>query len=142
MMGLADAPRQPQQEDQDFRHGLVEFCRNFIAELDIRQCAGQHLVLLDRDAMLFGDLDDLLADRALALGDHPRRAGPVVMQRDRELFFGNLAFGWFAHSARSRKWPALAETSCNGAPSRITISPGVSSARASAWLRCETPARN
>jgi hypothetical protein len=31
---LADAARQPQHEDQDFRHRLVEFGRNFVAEFD------------------------------------------------------------------------------------------------------------
>ncbi len=54
------------------------------------------------------------------------------MQRDRERVFHlilrlvpGLVPALLAHSARSRKWPALAETSCSGAPSRITISPGV-----------------
>ena len=42
--------------------------------------------------MGLGDLDDLGADRALALGDDARRARPVVMQRDRKLAF------WFRRS--------------------------------------------
>ena len=37
---------------------------------------------------------------------------------------------------------AGAALGCGGAPSRITISPGVSSARLSAWLSCAAPARN
>ena len=85
-----------------------------------------------------GDLDDLRADGALALGDDARRAGLVIMQRDRK-----LAFGIDAHSARSRKWPARAAgAACGGAPSRITISPGCSSARLSAWLSSDAPARS
>src|SRR6185437_5725135 len=136
-MPSARASRQPQHEDQNLGHRLVEFGRNFVTELDIGQRAGQHLVLLYRDAMLFRDLDDLLADGTLALGDHRWRTGAIVMQRDRELVLGRTA-----HSARSRKCPALAETSCNGAPSRTTISPGCNSARDSAWLSCATPARN
>ena len=51
------------------------------------QRARQHLVLLDRDVVGLGELDDLGADRALALGDDARRTGLVVMQRDRELAF-------------------------------------------------------
>src|SRR5665213_2826458 len=130
---LANSPRQPQHEDQHFGHRLVEFRGNFIAEFDVGQRPGQHFVFLDRDAMLFGHLDDLGADAALALGDHARRAGAVVMQRDRE-----LSLGLFAHSARSRKCPALVKTGCGGAPSRITMSPGRNSALLSAWLSCDT----
>ena len=77
--------RQPQHENQDLGDRLVELRRDLIAELDLGQRAGQHLVLLDRDVVGFGDLDDLVADRALALGDDARRAGAVVMQRDRKL---------------------------------------------------------
>src|SRR6202011_1417494 len=99
--------------------------------------ARQHLVLLDRDIVGFCDLDDLGADGALALGNDPGRTGPVVMQRDRE-----LGFGVDAHSARSRKCPARAGCGCGGVPSRITISPGLSSARLSAWPSCAAPARN
>src|SRR5215207_653702 len=102
------------------------------------QGARQHLVLLDRDVMFPGELDDLRADDALALGDDPGGAGLVVVQRDRK-----LVPGLDAHSARSRKWPARAAgAACGGAPSRITISPGCSSARLSAWLSCEAPARS
>src|SRR5581483_7784961 len=79
----------------------------------------------------------LLADRALALGDDARRPGAVVMQRDRERHFCVRA-----HSARSRKWPALAGAGCGGAPSRITMSPGDSSALLSAWLSSPAPARS
>src|SRR5258708_9978262 len=87
--------------------------------------------------MGLGDFDDLGADRALALGDDPRRAGPVVMQGD-----GELVALFRAHSARSRKCPALAGAGCGGLPSRITISPGESSAWLSAWLSSPEPARN
>src|SRR4051812_37685792 len=106
------------------------------------QGASQHLVLLDRDVMLPGEFDDLGADDALALGDDLRGAGLVVVQRDRKLV-PDVAFGLDAHSARSRKWPARAAGSaCVGAPSRITISPGCSSARLSAWVSSDIPARN
>ena len=84
-VSYADPPRQPQHEDQHFGHRLVEFRRNFVADLDMGQGAGQHLVLLDRDVMFPGELDDLGADDALALGDDPRRAGLVIVQRDRKL---------------------------------------------------------
>src|SRR5882724_4049893 len=134
---LANSPRQAQHEHQDFGDRLVKFGRDFVAEFDIGQRAGQHLVFLDRDVMGLGDLDDLGADRALALGDDARRAGPVVMQRD-----GELVFQLRAHSARSRKCPALAGAGCGGAPSRITISPGSSSALISAWLSSPALDRN
>src|SRR5450756_1315680 len=78
--GSANSARQPQHEDQDLRHRLVELGRNLVAEFDIGERAGQHLVLLDRDVMGLGDLDDFGADRALALGDDPRRAALFVMQ--------------------------------------------------------------
>src|SRR5271169_1957876 len=138
MTGPAKPPRlpnsscQPQHEDQDFRDRLVKFSWNFIAELDIGERARQHLVLFDRDVVGLGYLDDLVAEASPALGDNARRAGPVVMQRDRELIFF-----LHAHSARSRKWPACAETGCTGAPSRTTISPGFRSARLKAWLSCD-----
>src|ERR1700758_746882 len=128
---------QPQHEDQDLGDGLVELGRDFIAELDIGERAGEHFVLLDRNAVLFGDLDDPGADRALALGNDARRTGAVIMQRD-----GKLALGLGAHSARSRKCPALAGAVCGGAPSRITMSPGVSSAWLNAWLSSVAPARS
>ncbi len=89
---LADGPGQPQHEDQYFRDRLVELGRNLVAEFDIGEGAGQHLVLFDRDVVGLGDLDDLRAQAAPALGDDPRRAGPVVMQRDRELI------SWFRSS--------------------------------------------
>src|SRR5882757_4022701 len=135
--GLADPARQPQHEHQHFGDRLVEFGRDLVANFDMRQGAGQNLVLLDRDIVGPGDLDDFGADRALALGDDPGRAGLVVMQRDRQ-----PVFGVEAHSARSRKCPALAAGGCGGAPSRTTISPGLSSAWVSAWLNCAAPARN
>src|SRR5437868_810698 len=116
----AHAPRQPQHEDQHFGDRLVELWRNFVADLDMGQGARQHLVLLDRNVVFPGEFDDPGADDALALGDDPRRAGFVIVQRDRK-----LAPGLDAHSERSRKWPARAAGSaCVGAPSRITISPG------------------
>src|ERR1700753_1963005 len=135
---LANSPRQPQHENQHFRHRLVELGRNLVAEFDVRQRAGQHFVLLNRDVVSLGDLDDLLTDGSPALGDNPRRAGSIAVQRDRE-----LAFGRPAHSARSRKCPARAAVAgAGGAPSRTTISPGCNSARLSAWLSWATPARN
>src|ERR1035438_7775580 len=121
--------RQPQHEDQDFGDRLVKLLRDFVADLDIGKRAGQHFVFLDRDVVGFGKLDDLLADRPLALGDDPWRPLAVVMQRDRE-----LALGFPAHVARSRKWPARAGLTCGGVPSRITMSPGRSSARLRAAL--------
>src|SRR5712692_660086 len=117
--GLANSSRQPQHENQHLRHRLVKLLRNFIAYFDVRKRPGQHLVLLDRDVMGPGDLDDLRTDGAPALGDDPWRAGLVVMQRDRE-----MALGFHAHSARSRKCPAGAGCDWGGAPSRITMSPG------------------
>src|ERR1700722_5831585 len=134
---LANASRQSQHENQHFRHRLVELRGNLIAEFDVGERARQHFVFFDRDIMGLRGLDDLRADAALALGDHPWRARSVVMQRDRE-----LAPAVGAHSARSRKCPAGAEADCTGAPSRTTISPGFNSARLKAWLSCETPARN
>src|SRR6202035_2316846 len=119
------------------RPPLLEFGRDLIPRSDVGKRPRQHFVLLDRDVMGLGDLDDLGTDASLALGDNPRRAGSVVMQRD-----GELAPGVDAHSARSRKCPAGAEADCTGAPSRTTISPGSNSARLKAWLSCETPARN
>src|SRR4051812_16394190 len=86
--------------------------------------------------MGLGEFDDPGADRALALGDDAGGTGLVIMQRDRQ-----LAFDVHIHSARSRKCPALAGTACVGAPSRITMSPGFNSARASAWLNSAAPAR-
>src|SRR5690349_11726816 len=128
VVGLSARPLvQAQHEDQHLRDRLVELGRNLVAELDIRERAGEDLILLYRNIVLFGDLDDLRADRALALGDDARRAGAVVMQRDSER---NLGFR--AHSARSRKCPAFAGVGCGGAPSRITMSPGESSALLSA----------
>src|ERR1700693_21457 len=59
LTSLANASRQSQHEDQHFRHRLVQFRRNFIAEFDIRECAGQPFVLFDRDVMCHGDLYDL-----------------------------------------------------------------------------------
>ena len=59
---LPDAPRQPQHENQHFCHRFVQFRRNFIAEFDVGERAGQHLILLDRNVMGFGDLDDLGAE--------------------------------------------------------------------------------
>src|SRR6266404_4246803 len=134
---LPDSARQPQHKNQHFRHRLIELSRDFIADLDIGQRARQNLVLLDRDVVGFSEFDDLGADDALALGGDARRAGLVVMQRDRE-----LVFGIHAHSARSRKCPARAGCACGGTPARIVISPGRSSARLSAWLNCPAPARN
>src|SRR5260370_28685479 len=121
-------PRRPKQEYQHSGDGLIKLGRDFIADLNIEQRPRQNLVLVDRDVVGLGDFDDLGADRALALGDDPRRAGFVVVQRDRK-----LAPCVDAHSARSRKWPARAGAASGGVPSRITISPGRSSARLSAW---------
>src|SRR5882757_9630035 len=134
---LADSARQPKHENQDFGNRLIQVRGDLIAELDIGQSARQHLVLLDRDVMLFGEFDDLGADDALALGCDPRRPCFVVVQRDRE-----LVPDIDAHSARSRKCPARAGVACGGLPSRITMSPGCSSARLSCWLSCEAPARS
>src|SRR5258708_7191311 len=134
---LANSPRQLQDKYQDFGDCLVELGWNFIAEFDIGKRAGQQLVLFDRDVMGFGDLDDLRTDGAPALGDDPRRAGFVIMQRDRK-----LVFCLHAHSARSRKCPARAGAACGGWPSWITMSPGCSSALLSAWLNCAAPARS
>src|SRR5260370_2177390 len=130
-------PRRPKQEYQHSGDGLIKLGRDFIADLNIEQRPRQNLVLLDRDVVGLGDLDDLGADRALALGDDPRRAGPVVMQFD-----GELVPCLHAHSARSRKCPALAGTGCGGTPSRIKISPCLSSALPSAWLSFAAPTRN
>src|SRR6516225_9777013 len=104
-------PRQAEHEHQHLGDSLVELDRDLVAELDIGERAGQHLVLLDRDVVGLGDLDDLGADRALALGCDARRALAVVMQRDRKLGLGpglllDLLLGLLdlaAHSARSRK---------------------------------------
>ena len=119
ILGVANSARQPQHEYQHFGDRFIKLRRNFVADLDIGQRARQHLVLLDRDVMGLGELDDLRADGALALGGDPWRTGLVIVQRDRE-----LALGIHAHSARSRKCPARAGAACGGAPSRITISPG------------------
>src|SRR5258705_9020191 len=43
---------------------LVEVRRNFVADLDMGQGAGQRLVLLDRDVMFAGEFDDLRTDRS------------------------------------------------------------------------------
>src|SRR5580698_6304351 len=137
LSALPNSPRQPEDKNQDLRHRLVKLGRNLVAEFDVGERAGQYLVFLDRDVVGLGNLDDPGADRAFALGDDPRRAGAVVMQRDRE-----LVLGWATHSARSRKCPAGAEAVCAGAPSRITISLAPSSALLSAWLSCAAPARN
>ena len=77
---------------------VSEGLEGFLAELDIGERGGQPLVLLDRDVARARDLDNLLADRAPALGDDARRAFLVVMQRDREL----AVVGGLAHVARSR----------------------------------------
>src|SRR5579871_4985673 len=136
-IGLAHPLVQFQHEHEHFGDGLIELSRDLVAELDIGERAGQHLVLLDRDIMLFGDLDDLCADRPLALGDDARRAGAIVMQCD-----GKLVPGVGTHSARSRKWPAFAGVICGGAPSRMTMSPGDSSASLSACPSSLAPARS
>ena len=73
-MGLANSPRQPQHEHEHLGHRLVKLGRDFIAELDMGERAGQHFVFLDRDVMGFREFDDLLADASPALGDDPRRA--------------------------------------------------------------------
>src|SRR5258708_35324977 len=134
---LPNSACQFQDKNQDFGDRLVKFGRNFIAELDIGERAGQHFVLFDWDIMSLGDFDDLLADGALALGDDARRARLVIVQRDCK-----LVSCLHAHSARSRKCPARAGAPCGGAPSRITMSPGRSSALLSAWLNCAAPARS
>src|SRR5579863_3286673 len=125
--GLANSTRQAEHENQHLRHRLVQFGRNFIAELDMGERTGENLVLLDRNVMSARQLDDLLTDASPALGNDPRRARPVVMQRYRELV---LCF--HAHNTRSRKCPARADAACVGAPARITMSPGRNSARLSA----------
>ncbi len=78
-------PADPQHEGQHFGDGFIELDRDFVVEFDLRQRAGQNLVFLDRHAMLARHLDDLVADRAAALGDDARRALAVVMQRDGEI---------------------------------------------------------
>src|SRR5258705_10521568 len=88
---------------------LVEVRRNFVADLDMGQGAGQRLGLLDRDVMFAGEFDDLRTDNALALGDHPRRTGFVIVQRDRK-----LALGVEAPSARSGNSPARPGPACGG----------------------------
>src|SRR5437764_1069966 len=134
---LANAPRQPQHEHQHFGHGFIELGWNLVADFDLGERAGEDFVLLDRNIVGSRDLDDLGAERAAALGDDARRAGLVIVKRNRK-----LAPGLDAHSARSRKWPARGGAGCDGAPSRITISPGCSSALASADVSCAAPARN
>src|SRR5262252_3048607 len=89
--------RHPHDEDQHLGDRLVELNRDFVADLDLRQRAGERLVLLDRHAVLARRLDDLAPDLALALGDDARRAGLLVMQRDREGVFRRRV-----HDARSR----------------------------------------
>src|SRR3954447_8102446 len=131
---LARVTRHPQHEYQHFGDGFVKLGRDFVAELDMGERAGEHLILLDRNAVGLGELDDLLAHHTSALGDHARRAGMVVMQSDRQRVFCVRA-----HSARSRKCPAGAETDCIGAPWRIAMSPGCNSARISASLNCAIP---
>src|SRR5689334_24107896 len=91
-----------EHKNQNLGDSLVELGGNLVADLDLRQRAGEDLVLLDRDVVGFCDLDDLLADRAAALGDDLRRARAVVMQGD-----GKLVVFARAHDARSRKRPAL-----------------------------------
>src|SRR5690242_12938690 len=66
---LARAAGEPQHEHQDFGHRLVKIRRDLLTQLDLGQRAGQNLVLLDWDVVSLGDLDDLGADRALALGN-------------------------------------------------------------------------
>src|SRR5262245_31457593 len=131
-----------QHEDQHFGDRRVELGRNLVAKLDMRQRTGEHFVFLDRNTVCLGDLDDLFAERSPALGDDARRTGTIIVQRDRKLILGLLGLGLSAHDARSRKCPARAATGGVGAPSRTMMSPGCNSARASAWLSCETPARN
>src|SRR5690242_13559980 len=135
--GSPPRPRQVQHEHQDLGDRLVELLRNLVAKLDIGERAGEHLVLLDWDVVRLRDLDDLGAGRALALGDDAGRALTlVVLERDGDLgLVGGLDLD--AHSARSRKWPALGGITAGGAPSCTTRSPGDSSARLSAWLRSE-----
>src|SRR6266481_6744299 len=136
-MSSANSTRQPQHEDQNFGDGLVELRRYFVTEFDSGERTGQDFVFLDRDVVRLGDFNDLFTDRSPALGDDPWRAGAVVMQRHRKLIFYV-----YAHSARSRKCPARAGAACGGAPSRITISPGTSSALISAWLSSPALDRN
>src|SRR3954452_7588667 len=128
--------RQPQHEHKHFGDGLVEVGRDLLAEFDLGQRTGQDLVLLDRDVVGPGDLDDLFADRTLALGDDDRRvAALLVMERNRKL-------RRIAHVARSRKWPARAGAGCGGVPSRTPMLPGLSSALVRAWLSSPIPARS
>src|ERR1700742_3680427 len=138
---LSNVPGERQHEDQHFGDRLVELRRDLLAKLDMRQRTGKHFVFLDRNAIGLGDFDDLLAERSPALGDDARRTGTIIVQRDRKLSLGLLALGLSAHDARSRKCPARAGTGGVGAPSRTMMSPGCSSARASAWLNRGTPAR-
>src|SRR5947209_14808748 len=107
---LADSSGQSEDKDQYFSYRLVKLCGNLVSDLDVGQRAGQHLVFLDRDVVGLGDLNNLGADAALALGGDPRRPCSVVMQRDRKLLSALPA-----HSARSRKCPAGAEAVCTGA---------------------------
>src|ERR1700755_1554047 len=84
-LSSARRPRQAQHEHQDFGDRLVQLNGNLVTEFDIGEGAREYLVLLERKVVRLGDLDDLGADRALALGDDARGAGAVIMQRDREL---------------------------------------------------------
>src|SRR5690242_20681569 len=95
-----EPPRHAHDEDQHLGDRLVELDRNLVADLDLRERAGERGILLDGHAVFARGVDDLLSDLALALGDDARRAGLLVVQRDRERVLVRAI-----HEARSRKRP-------------------------------------
>ena len=135
---LANVSGERQHEDQHFGDRLVEFGRNLVAQFDMRQRAGEDFVFLDRNAIGLRDLDNLLAKRSPALGNDTRRAGVIIVQRDRKLAL-LLACPLMTRDPGNVR---RVRAGCTGAPSRTTISPGCNSARANAWLSRDTPARN
>src|SRR6267142_3853019 len=125
--GVQPAAGDADQEGQDLGDRLVELERDLVADLDLGERGRERGILLDRHAVRPGGLDDLLADRAGALGDHPRPSRLLIMERDGERFLRR------GHEARSRKRPeAAASRGRGGAPWRTSTSPGSISAARSA----------
>src|SRR5205085_5341934 len=108
----------PQDERQHLGDGLIKLHRDLTFELDTRQRRGKTWILLDRNTVSLGRLDDAPAKFTVSLGDNAGCAWLLVGQRDGERS-GCRCFG---HDARSTKRPAGGFTGRGGSPSRTSTS--------------------
>src|SRR6185369_7239872 len=58
----------PQHETDDLGHRFIEFPGNLLIEFDPAQGFDQHWIGLDGDAVLLGNLEDLLGNHAAPFG--------------------------------------------------------------------------